>query len=159
MKTMLPTGTLLALYEVGTGVPGANETEHILPHLEPLKFIHNFTVESQLLYHAPLTFEPIHDETSLGMDMSALNAASSAASAQKAGSEDGVASYTNEEEENAWLIDQEQVKLFVNSERWSLDSGSTNNPVLRFLLFVPAAKHRPLRLAGPGEYSLSRTDI
>ncbi len=33
----------------------------------------------------------------------------------------------------------------------SVDSGSTNNPVLRFLLFVPATKHRPMRLAVPGE--------
>lgn len=30
------------------------------------------------------------------------------------------------------------------------DSGSTNNPVLRFLLFVPSAHHRPMRLAVPG---------
>lgn len=32
-----------------------------------------------------------------------------------------------------------------------LDSGSTNNPVLRFLLFVPSVQHRPMHLAVPGE--------
>lgn len=37
----------------------------------------------------------------------------------------------------------------------STDSASTNNPVLRFMLYVPSAKHRPLRLAVPGELSLS----
>lgn len=33
----------------------------------------------------------------------------------------------------------------------STDSASTNNPVLRFMLYVPSPKHRPLRLAVPGE--------
>ena len=29
-----------------------------MPHLEPLKDVFNFTIESQVLYHAPLSFEP-----------------------------------------------------------------------------------------------------
>ena len=33
------------------------------------------------------------------------------------------------------------------------DSGSTNNPVLRFLLFVPSAAHRPMRLSVPGKWA------
>ena len=33
-----------------------------------------------------------------------------------------------------------------------VDSGSTNNPVLRFLLFVPSAKHRPMHLDTPGQF-------
>jgi len=34
------------------------------------------------------------------------------------------------------------------------DSGSTNNPVLRFLLFVPSAAHRPMRLSVPGMWAI-----
>lgn len=68
----------------------------------------NFSIESQVLYHAPLTFEPTRQD-------------------------------------GAWVVDDDAAKIFV-SERWSLDSMSTNNPVLRFLLFVPSAPHRPLHL-------------
>ncbi|KAL1411135.1 GPI transamidase component [Vanrija albida] len=82
--------------------------DHFAPHLAPLAPVFNFSVESQVLYHAPLTFDPAP-------------------------------------EADAWRINDEQLKVFV-SERWSLDSGSTNNPVLRFLVFVPSAAHRPLRL-------------
>ncbi|BEI84378.1 hypothetical protein CcaverHIS002_0409820 [Cutaneotrichosporon cavernicola] len=83
--------------------------DHILPHLEPLAPVFNFSVESQVLYHAPLAFEPTHDE-------------------------------------EGWVVDEDGMKMFV-SERWTLDSLSTNNPVLKFLLFVPSAQHAPLRLS------------
>lgn len=84
-------------------------TDHILPHLEPLSPVFNFSVESQVLYHAPLAFEPARDE-------------------------------------HGWVVDEDGMKVFV-SERWTLDSLSTNNPVLKFLLFVPSAQHAPLRLS------------
>lgn len=83
--------------------------DHIRPSLERLSPMFNFSIESQVLYHAPLTFEP------------------------------------TQQEDGSWAIDDEQIKVFV-SEHWSLDSKSTNNPVLRFMLFVPSAKHRPMRL-------------
>ncbi|GHJ89947.1 hypothetical protein NliqN6_6349 [Naganishia liquefaciens] len=49
-------------------------------------------------------------------------------------------------ETQAWSLSHAQAGLFVNTEQWTLDSGSTNNPVLRFLLFVPKADRRPLVL-------------
>jgi len=76
--------------------------------------VFNFSIESQVAYHAPLTFEPT----------------------QRA--------------DGAWVIDDDMMKIFI-SERWTLDSGSTNNPVLKFLLFVPSAKHRPMVLGDKGE--------
>lgn len=65
-----------------------------MPHLEPLKPVFNFTIESQILYHAPLSFEP----------------------------QQGIAPDTdlNREGNGAWLIGEEDAKIFVNSERWSL---------------------------------------
>ncbi|OCF56400.1 hypothetical protein L486_06344 [Kwoniella mangroviensis CBS 10435] len=99
--------------------------EHFIPHLEPLKDIFNFTIESQILYHAPLTFDPtLSDAPAIGDPQ--IEAALEAA---REGDEDAE-------------------EVFVNSERWSLDSGSTNNPVLRFLLYVPKEKHRPMKLVG-----------
>lgn len=83
--------------------------DHFRPSLDPLAPLFNFSIESQVLYHAPLTFEP------------------------------------TQQEDGSWVVDDEEIKVFV-SEHWSLDSKSTNNPVLRFMLFVPSAKHRPLRL-------------
>jgi phosphatidylinositol glycan class S len=72
-----------------------------------------------------------------------------------------------EKGQEGWQVDEEMMKVFVNTERWSLgeytlqeliwhvklisDSGSTNNPVLRFLLFVPSVHHRPMHLAVEGE--------
>ncbi|WOO81447.1 GPI transamidase component PIG-S [Vanrija pseudolonga] len=95
-------------YVSGWDVEGALR-DHFLPQITPLAPVFNFSIESQVLYHAPLTFEPDHAEG------------------------------------DGWRINDEQLKIFV-SERWSLDSGSTNNPVLRFLIFVPSATHRPLHL-------------
>ncbi|TXT13700.1 hypothetical protein VHUM_01067 [Vanrija humicola] len=89
--------------------------DHFLPQITPLAPVFNFSIESQVLYHAPLTFEPDAAEAGPG-----------------------------------WRINDEQLKVFV-SERWSLDSGSTNNPVLRFLVFVPSAAHRPLHLAAASD--------
>ncbi|CAK9779956.1 hypothetical protein CC85DRAFT_158535 [Cutaneotrichosporon oleaginosum] len=83
--------------------------DHIFPHLEPLSPVFNFSIESQVLYHAPLAFEPA-------------------------------------QQDDGWVVDEDGMKMFV-SERWTPDSLSTNNPVLKFLLFVPSAQHAPLRLA------------
>ncbi|KAK4684128.1 GPI-anchor transamidase subunit S, partial [Tremellales sp. Uapishka_1] len=112
-----------------------DRSDHIIPHLTPLAPIHNFTIESQLLYHAPLSFGP-----TFGHVPQDPREIPGAAEEQRGG---------EESTDNAWLIDDEGMKMFVNSEQWSLDSGSTNYPVLRFLLFVPSQKHRPMQLALP----------
>ncbi|RXK39002.1 hypothetical protein M231_03732 [Tremella mesenterica] len=91
--------------------------EHFVPHLEPLKDVFQLKIESQILYHAPLAFEP---------QFAPLP-----------------------EEKGAWLLGEDELKVFVNSESWNLDSGSSNDPVLRFLLFVPSSKHRPMKISLP----------
>ncbi|KAK8844094.1 hypothetical protein IAR55_006888 [Kwoniella newhampshirensis] len=123
--------------------------DHLLPHLELLSPIFNFTIESQLLYHAPLTFEPTYNATDAAGNQRAIDAAIETGKGDEENAKAVAKELADEQTEKAWIIDEEQMKVFVNSERWSLDSGSTNNPVLRFLLYVPAAKHRPMRLSTP----------
>ncbi|WWD21249.1 hypothetical protein CI109_105733 [Kwoniella shandongensis] len=123
--------------------------EHFLPHIEPLAPIFNFTIESQLLYQAPLTFEPTYQSTDRADNERTIEATVEMAKNSEEDVQAIAKEIADEQVQKAWLIDEEQMKVFVNSERWSLDSGSTNNPVLRFLLYVPAAKHRPMRLASP----------
>ncbi|WVQ93157.1 hypothetical protein IAU59_000221 [Kwoniella sp. CBS 9459] len=120
--------------------------EHILPHLEPLKDVFNFTIESQLLYHAPLTFEPTYQSipsSTNGQIQKAVDAASQGDSEAELVARELI----DDKVEKGYIIDEEMMKVFVNSEKWSLDSGSTNNPVLRFLLYVPKQTHRPMSLS------------
>ncbi|OCF39417.1 phosphatidylinositol glycan, class S [Kwoniella heveanensis CBS 569] len=120
--------------------------EHILPHLEPLKDVFNFTIESQLLYHAPLTFEPTYQAMPRPRNKQ-IEQALDAASQGNDEAEIVAKELIDEELEKGYIIDEEMMKVFVNSEKWSLDSGSTNNPVLRFLVYVPKETHRPMRLS------------
>ncbi|OWZ74350.1 hypothetical protein AYX14_00290 [Cryptococcus neoformans] len=125
--------------------------DHFLPHLEPLRPIFNFTIESQILYHAPLSFEPSYSEIPVVERDKAVDAAvdminSMANHDQKTSMEAAIKVMEEEQGNKAWVVDREQMTIFVNSEKWSLDSGSTNNPVLRFLLYVPSLRHRPMRL-------------
>ncbi|KAF8889674.1 phosphatidylinositol-glycan biosynthesis class S protein-domain-containing protein [Infundibulicybe gibba] len=69
---------------------------HISPILNQLVLLHNFTIESQVQYHAPLAFKP------------------------------------------------QDLTVFVNSAEWTLSSSSSNDPVLHFIVFIPAASQRPL---------------
>ncbi|TYJ59055.1 hypothetical protein B9479_000044 [Cryptococcus floricola] len=130
--------------------------DHFLAHLEPLRPVFNFTIESQILFHAPLSFEPHvglipEEEQDRAIDegVEAVNSASTTDAAKGAEVEAFISETVDKRGERVWVIDEEQLKIFVNSEKWSLDSGSTNNPVLRFLLYVPSKQHRPMRLASP----------
>ncbi|WWC63970.1 uncharacterized protein I303_106576 [Kwoniella dejecticola CBS 10117] len=126
--------------------------EHFVPHLEPLKDIFNFTIESQILYHAPLTFDPTltdaaarsvnENQTDIQVEQAIEEAKHGDENAEQVAKE-----LLQREKEQFWKVSEEDMKVFVNSERWSLDSGSTNNPVLRFLLYIPKEGHRPMRLA------------
>ncbi|KAJ9114086.1 hypothetical protein QFC22_005906 [Naganishia vaughanmartiniae] len=93
---------------------------YIQPVLAALEPFHSVTIESQILYHAPLKFVP----TSRTLNTSLTDGAVT----------------------KVWTVSDTQASGFVNTEQWTLDSGSTNNPVLRFLLFVPKASRRPLIL-------------
>jgi phosphatidylinositol glycan class S len=100
-------------------------TEHIQPHLDPLKDIFNFTIESQVLYHAPLSFEPSRGHSSGfakgSEDQKRLDQARDEAS-QGLDEAEEVAKALIEEEKGleGWQVDEEMMKLFVNTESWSL---------------------------------------
>jgi phosphatidylinositol glycan class S len=99
--------------------------EHIQPHLDPLRDIFNFTIESQVLYHAPLSFDPAHGQLS-GFASSSADQKRLDQALEEAGHGDhdaeGVAKVMIEEgkQQQGWMIDEEMMKVFVNTERWSL---------------------------------------
>ncbi|KAG5643640.1 hypothetical protein DXG03_000566 [Asterophora parasitica] len=94
-------------------------THHIVPILSRLEVLHNFTIESQVQYHAPLAFSP-----------RPVN--------------------------GGFVIDPEDLTVFVNSAEWTLSSSASNDPVLHFVIFVPSADRRPLHLLdGNGDVSSS----
>ncbi|KAK7044600.1 GPI transamidase component PIG-S [Favolaschia claudopus] len=86
-------------------------SRHLSPLLTPLSVLHNFTIESQVQFHAPLAFSPtsLHDGSSYGLT-------------------------------------PEDLTVFVNSAEWSLSSSVSNDPVLHFIVFVPSASRRPLKI-------------
>ncbi|KAK1226222.1 GPI transamidase component [Marasmius sp. AFHP31] len=85
-------------------------SRQIAPITSTLSNLHNFTIESQVQFYAPLAFEPQNID-------------------------DGARGLT-----------PEQLTVFINSAEWTLSSSSSNDPVLHFLLFVPSANRRPLRI-------------
>ncbi|KAG8963152.1 GPI transamidase component [Tulasnella sp. 419] len=94
----------------GWDVNGALE-RYIQPTLMELGVLHNFTIESQVQFHAPLAFSPhqAHGDSI-----------------------------------NGYVLDDDQLKVFVNSAEWSLASSVSNDPVLHFLLFIPDSTRAPL---------------
>ncbi|KAG9004009.1 GPI transamidase component [Tulasnella sp. JGI-2019a] len=93
---------------------------YLRPTLSQLGVLHNFTIESQVQFHAPLAFEP-GQITSL---------------------------------QEGFVVNEDQMKIFVNSAEWTLASSTSNDPVLHFIIFVPATNRRPLRVVTPsGELS------
>ena len=84
--------------------------EHILPHLEPLKDVFRFNMESQILYHAPLSFEPRRGSADDGEGLPSIGGFASV-EASEAETGDGV---------STWWVGEEEMKIFVNSESWSL---------------------------------------
>ncbi|POY74888.1 hypothetical protein BMF94_2161 [Rhodotorula taiwanensis] len=83
----------------------------VVPLLDSLAPLHNFTVETQVQYFAPLAIE-VH----------------------RADGQEGT------------YVDEADLRAFVNNAEWNLATGDTLDPVLQFLLFVPSAEHRPLRI-------------
>lgn len=99
--------------------------DHFLPHLEPLRPIFNCTIESQILYHAPLSFEPSYSEIPGIERGKAVEAAADMINSlpdhdQKTSMEAAVKGMEDEQGNGAWVVDREQMTIFVNSEKWSL---------------------------------------
>lgn len=78
---------------------------YLAPTLTELSIVHNFTVESQVQYHAPLAFEPL------------------------------VLPRTNDDSEPmAYGLDQDQLKTFINSAEWTLGTVIHLKPAILALL-------------------------
>ncbi|KAH8922175.1 hypothetical protein BT69DRAFT_1351086 [Atractiella rhizophila] len=86
--------------------------DQILPVLSALEPLHNFSIETQISYYAPLSIQPIFDQ-----------------------------------EEQNWMVEEEDLKAFVNSAEWNLASTSATSK-LHFILFAPSPRHRPLTIKG-----------
>ncbi|KAM0787757.1 hypothetical protein ACM66B_003814 [Microbotryomycetes sp. NB124-2] len=48
------------------------------------------------------------------------------------------------------MIQEDDLRAFVNNADWNLPASITLDPVLHFMLFVPSARHRPMRFNSTG---------
>ncbi|BGP15870.1 hypothetical protein JCM10213_005644 [Rhodosporidiobolus nylandii] len=53
--------------------------------------------------------------------------------------------HEDEAKEGVYL-EEEDLRAFVNNAEWNMASGTTLDPVLHFLLYVPSAQNRPMRI-------------
>jgi len=92
--------------------------------------LHDFTVESQVQYHAPLAFEPkrfaLGDTEASGLTQEDLTV------------------FINSAE---WTLCKYCV-VFSGVNTWPtiVASSVSNDPVLHFVLFVPSETHAPLKI-------------
>ena len=98
----------------------------------------NFSLESQVLYHAPLSFEPIYTDIPPesrplpGMIEAAVNQARHG----DAGAEEvGEILVHDDQRDKAYMIGEEEMKVFVNSEKWSLGMPPLDYTVSRRLAY------------------------
>ncbi|GAA5860984.1 hypothetical protein JCM8547_007997 [Rhodosporidiobolus lusitaniae] len=85
--------------------------KHIRPFLSSLSPLHNFTLESQVQYFAPLSVD-LHEW----------------------------------EEMEGTLVEENDLRAFVNNAEWNLASSTTLDPVLHFILYVPSVQNRPMQI-------------
>ena len=93
--------------------------EHIAPHIAALKDAFNFTIESQVLYHAPLSFEPAFGSLSKSQ-VPALPSDDSGNAMEMVGNALEIVRSALSVGEEGWTVGEEDMKIFVNSEKWSL---------------------------------------
>lgn len=95
-----------------------------MPHLTPLSPVHNFTIETQVLLHAPLSFSPTwgrSPSTAATAEAIVAKAVDSGGDPQLERMAEAAADReVDDGRDGAWLVDDEQIKEFVNSEQWSL---------------------------------------
>ena len=102
-------------------------TEHLTPTLNDLARLYNFTIESQVQFHAPLAFEPVPLGTAVDSEagMNATEAAQEPPEANEAG------------------LTPEQLTVFVNSAEWSLCKlVSLYHPHFYSLIVIPFSIQR-----------------
>lgn len=96
---------------------------HIQPILQRLSALHDFTIESQVQFHAPLAFKPVQTEHAYGITPEDLTV------------------FVNSAEWTLCGLVSHVIGYRADS---SAASSSSNDPVLHFILFIPSAKRRPL---------------
>lgn len=87
----------------------------------------NFSIESQVLYHAPLSFEPTYATvpTASHSETRAIDDAVNRAAAGDAGAEQVAEVLVQDQQrDKAYVIGSEEMKVFVNSEKWSLGASA-----------------------------------
>ncbi|GAA5999289.1 hypothetical protein JCM5350_005600 [Sporobolomyces pararoseus] len=62
-----------------------------------------------------------------------------------------------EEETTSSWIREEDVKAFVNNAEWNLASGTTLDPVLHFILYVPSKENVPMKIIKTGSSGVDTT--
>jgi phosphatidylinositol glycan class S len=97
----------------------------IIPILGYLRTLHNFTIESQVQFHARLAFTPHQLE-----EMYAV-------------SREDLSVFVNSAE---WTLCSFVLSFLVQILKRLSASSSSNDPVLHFVLFVPSLQRRPLRI-------------
>ncbi|CAH7671916.1 phosphatidylinositol-glycan biosynthesis class S protein-domain-containing protein [Phakopsora pachyrhizi] len=90
--------------------------DYLVEDLARLAPLHNFTCQTQVLYHSPLAIE--HKSISSPTDQN----------------------------ENVHVVEEEDLKAFINDAEWKLASPVTMDPVLHFILWVPSPRHRPFKI-------------
>ena len=104
---------------------------HLSSLLHRISVLHNFTIESQVRYHAPLAFEPHH----VGLDNEGIYGLT----------QDDLKVFVNSAE---WTLCQ-WFPCFIFDLGFILScsaSSASNDPVLHFILFIPSVSHTPLRI-------------
>jgi phosphatidylinositol glycan class S len=104
--------------------------EHLSPNLLRLSVLHNFTIESQVQFHAPLAFKPtpisVDDRDAYGLRPEDLTVFVNSAQ------------WTLCEHSGSFTRIR-LVNIVVN-----IASSVSNDPVLHFILYVPSVTQRPL---------------
>jgi GPI-anchor transamidase subunit S len=109
----------------------APNTGWITPILKETEKLHNFTVESQIRFYAPLAFEPLvvsnGEEVIHGLTQENLKV------------------FVNSAE---WTLGEHQEPTVELALQLTVTAASSvsNDPVLHFVVFVPSIPHTPLRI-------------
>ena len=106
-------------------------TGWITPILKETEKLHNFTVESQIRFYAPLAFEPL--------------VVSNGDSVIHGLTQENLKVFVNSAE---WTLGEHQEPTAGLTLRLTVSAASSvsNDPVLHFVVFVPSISHTPLRI-------------
>ncbi|MBW0531755.1 hypothetical protein O181_071470 [Austropuccinia psidii MF-1] len=84
--------------------------------LASLAPLHNFTCQTQILHHSPLAFEPTVVNNQISGN------------------------------QTVHVVEENDLKAFINDADWNLASSVTMDPILHFVLWIPSPAHRPFKI-------------